>query len=259
MNKKTNFVVYITDEYNIFRKLDGNRRVETSRVKKIKHSIENIGLIVNPILVNEKYEVVEGQGRLESCIELNIPVYYIKVPGIGLAECMYMNSFNSNWKDKDHILSFADQGDINYINLKNLIQEYGKKIDMRTITNSFLPPGTPKVFSEHIKKGVYKCSEKQYEKARKVLDFLMKFTDVYEEVKGRKELFYSALKFVYYHPYIDNDYFVERIHANLAKLKTPTSTEDAICIFESAYNYKTPNSKKAYFVSDYKKTFINGE
>lgn len=77
--------VYLTTNYDQFRVLDGNRAVTATRVNKIKKSIQTVGYIPNPIIINENYEVIDGQGRLQACRELQEPIAFIKVPGIGIA------------------------------------------------------------------------------------------------------------------------------------------------------------------------------
>lgn len=57
--------IYKTDDHTLFKKLEGNRDVRS--VEKIIKSIDNVGYVLSPILVNEKYEVIDGQNRLEAC------------------------------------------------------------------------------------------------------------------------------------------------------------------------------------------------
>ena len=63
MDKKV-MNVYSTENYRRFKKLLDNREVTPQRVNQIMKSIRDVGYIVSPIIVNEKYEVIDGQGRL---------------------------------------------------------------------------------------------------------------------------------------------------------------------------------------------------
>ena len=81
MNKNTDVKVKVTDEYNIFTFAEGNRAINPAQVKNLIKSIENIGLIPTPIVVNEKMQILDGQHRVEACRQLKMPVYYIVVPG----------------------------------------------------------------------------------------------------------------------------------------------------------------------------------
>lgn len=113
-----------TRDYSIFKLLSGNRTVEEYRVLKIIESIKTVGYITNPIIVNEYFEVIDGQTRLEALRRLGLKVEYIIVEGIGIAECVAMNLFQKNWGLKDFINSFAEQGNENYIKLRKLMEAY---------------------------------------------------------------------------------------------------------------------------------------
>ena len=67
-------VVKSTTKYKIFKKLLANREVTQTRVNNIIDSIQRVGYVTSPIIVNEKMEIIDGQGRLEALQELNLPV-----------------------------------------------------------------------------------------------------------------------------------------------------------------------------------------
>ena len=84
MKKETNQVkvnsVYRTNDYSLFSKLDGNRDVNKAHLHRLKKSIKEESLCV-PIIVNEKYEIIDGQHRFSCWENLMLPVYYIVVEG----------------------------------------------------------------------------------------------------------------------------------------------------------------------------------
>lgn len=57
--------VYEEKDYSKFKRLENNRDVTESRKEKLKASIAS-GEILNPIIVNEKMEIIDGQGRYEA-------------------------------------------------------------------------------------------------------------------------------------------------------------------------------------------------
>ena len=65
-----------TRTYSIFNKVIGNRNLDPKNLKRIKESINEIGLQM-PILVNQNKSVIDGQHRLQAAIELEIPITYI--------------------------------------------------------------------------------------------------------------------------------------------------------------------------------------
>ena len=86
-------IVLRTSDYSVFNIMTGNRDVPEIRVRKIKDSIQKNGYIFNPIICNEKMEVVDGQGRLEALKRLGLPVEYIVHPGLTVSDCIVMNAY----------------------------------------------------------------------------------------------------------------------------------------------------------------------
>ena len=124
MNSEEAYKVYTTKDYSIFKRLVGNRDIPESRISKIVESIQTIGWVHNPIIVNEKMEVIDGQGRLTALQRLKMPVEYIIAEGAGNKECIYMNMNMVNWKLPDFIKSYAEQGNENYQRLLSLMERY---------------------------------------------------------------------------------------------------------------------------------------
>ena len=117
--------VFLEDDLTRFKTLKGNRSVEESRVKKIMKSIEDITMIDAPIIVNEKMEVIDGQGRLEACKRLGIPVPYLMIKGLGVRHCRAMNINQTNWTLTDYIKSHADGGSEDYKRLLDFMNDCG--------------------------------------------------------------------------------------------------------------------------------------
>ena len=65
-----------TRTYSIFNKVIGNRNLDPKNLKRIKESINEIGLQM-PILVNQNKSIIDGQHRLQAAKELEIPITYI--------------------------------------------------------------------------------------------------------------------------------------------------------------------------------------
>ena len=113
-----------TNDYGMFRVLNGNRDIKQKHVDELKRSMETIGILDVPILVNEKFEVIDGQHRLEAIKQLGGTVPYTVKPGLGLKECIDMNNDQSPWDTTTYIASKAKIGIPQYVILKNMIDEY---------------------------------------------------------------------------------------------------------------------------------------
>lgn len=157
-----------TTDYKMFKKLTGNRPVSDLRVKKIISSINTVGYITSPIIVNEKYEVIDGQGRLQALEELGLPIEYIVHEGIGIKECIAMNINQTNWSLPDYIDSYCQRGFDSYIKLKDLMRKY-PEANLNTICTALFRIQSAPIVS--VKDGTLTVTEEQYNRAVCALNY----------------------------------------------------------------------------------------
>jgi len=82
-------------------------------------------LLISPIIVNEKYEVIDGQHRLEISKELRLPIHYIVCEGYGLEEVHRLNQNSKNWQLIEFIKGYADMGNKEYKKFLDFLTTYG--------------------------------------------------------------------------------------------------------------------------------------
>lgn len=115
--------VYKTNDLSIFKQIDGNRVPNLQHVKRLADSIRVYGMKCNPILVNERMEVIDGQHRLMAAKESESFVYYIIVDGYALNEVHTLNLNQKNWSKKDFMEGYANMGIESYIKLKKFSEK----------------------------------------------------------------------------------------------------------------------------------------
>jgi hypothetical protein len=118
--------VYQTSDLSIFKQIDGNRVPNLQHIKRLADSIRVYGMKCNPILVNERMEVIDGQHRLMAAKEAESFVYYIIVNGYSLNEVHTLNLNQKNWTKKDFMEGYANMGVESYVILRNF---YNKNDD----------------------------------------------------------------------------------------------------------------------------------
>ena len=111
--------VYKTSDLSMFNPIKGNRPTNPSHVRKLAHSITVNGLLQNPIIVNEKMNVIDGQNRLKAAKEAKSGIYYIVVKDYGLKEVQTLNLNQKNWNKKDFMNGYADMGVESYKKLRD--------------------------------------------------------------------------------------------------------------------------------------------
>lgn len=105
-----------TQDYTLFKRISGNRIVSQPHVKRLLEAIKDNPQTItyNPIIVNERMEVIDGQHRLEAIKKVELPVYYIKVDDLGLETVQKLNSVSKMWSPMDYAKSFAENGNEDY-------------------------------------------------------------------------------------------------------------------------------------------------
>lgn len=197
MTKVAEHKIYVTDDYSQFKKMEGNRAVKDGRVNKIIESINKVGYILSPILVNENMEVIDGQGRLGALERLKLPVYYIVQKGIGIKECQQMNIHQSNWTNYDYICSYAIRGSVSYQRLQSLCDTY-KGLSIETVLASAMGRSSWNgIETKKLKEGKMVVTDTAYERARWELDYAQKLQHVAKTVGGRNSIFYIAVVYAY--------------------------------------------------------------
>lgn len=114
--------IYQTNNYAIFSFITGNREINEAKVKALVTEIRKNGLLL-PILVNEKMQIIDGQHRFSACKILRAPVTYFIRNKANIEMAANMNVAGSNWSLHDWINKYAEDGNDDYIYLRNWIKK----------------------------------------------------------------------------------------------------------------------------------------
>ena len=234
--KEVAYNVYTTTDYSIFKRLTGNRDIPESRISKIVDSIQKIGWVHNPIVVNEKMEVIDGQGRLTALQRLGMPIEYVVAEGKGTRECIYMNMNMVNWKLPDFVKSYAEQGNENYQRLVALMEKYAGG-NLNIISTALYRVSKAKL--RDIKEGVLQLTEDQYKAAIPRLEFIKPLLEKLNEKKLPGSMITLMQTLIYYfdYPEVDKErlaYSVEKYIYNATPWVLNTDCEREV---ENVYNY----------------------
>lgn len=245
MTKVAEHKIFVTDDYSQFRKLEGNRPIKDGRVNLIVESINKVGYILSPILVNENMEVIDGQGRLSALERLKLPVYYIMQKGIGVKECQQMNIHQSNWTQYDFICSWAIRGNDNYQRLQSLCDTYSV-LPVNVIIASAIGVGERgSMHTKKLKEGKLTVSKGDFERSRWELDYAQKVQQVAKTVGGTKEPFYLAVIYAYRNLDSDGRNRMETvIRQHAYDFPALTKVADYLKHFEGYYNEGLNKAKR---------------
>ena len=119
--------VLTTTAYDQFTFLKSNRAIDENHVYKLVKLIKADGHQKEPVIVNEKLEVISGQHRIKACEKLAMRVTYIIVPGLTIKDAREMNNSQKPWSFMDHLRCYGHSSHHNYQAYKqvaSLLDEY---------------------------------------------------------------------------------------------------------------------------------------
>ena len=188
---RKDLVIYETDNYGMFKRLEGNRDIKA--INKIVESVMEVGYIPNPVIINEKFEVVDGQNRLEALKKLEMPVQYYMIQGIGIEEARALNLGRTNWKPIDYVKSYAESGNESYQILLKLVDDY-KGFSLQEIYGVLKGKV---VFSgwhvQDLNNGKFIMNDAEYHMGLEKLEILYSLRDTLKQMIGSKRLIITTL------------------------------------------------------------------
>ena len=240
--------VYSTTDYDSFAKLEGNRDVLENRKNLIKASIEERGWIRNPIVVNEKMQIIDGQGRFEALKELGLPIEYVISMGATIDDCIALNIKQKNWAYRDYVSCYAQMGNPNYVRLQELTSKHNKIPEVIVHILS----GRQNHDSGGTKNSVITGTFEIYkpESVEDRCEFFEKCYEIIGKSNGRTRTWAWLIKFVFFCEKIDNNFFLERLSKYRSFLFPCVTIKQALECCEKIYNY-TRKKNYVYFIPEF--------
>lgn len=232
--------VFLEDDPSVFKIITGNRSIEPARVKKIKASIKDVGMIDAPIVCNENMEVIDGQGRLQACKDLGKPIPYIIIEGLKIEHCRAMNLNQTNWKLPDYIRSYADEGNVNYVRLQDFIKGANLKLGIALDVVYKADAGN---HDKELKAGDFTFSEVDKAEAVTLATWLHQFDGI---KTNRPREFYKALSFCFRLPEVNNGALVRKVLADPKAFSTIATGYECLGTIEDVYNKRVSPNNRVY-------------
>lgn len=245
MNKKSNVTVYVTDEYENFKKLKSNRKVKKSKVTAIKESIKEIGWIPNPIIVNEKLQVIDGQHRLAALEQLGLPVPYVIAEGVGVNECMWLNRNMSNWTIEDYITAYIEEGNEHYKKLRELSKKHkvGCSLIYNGTHNKIARDGGNHYYRNDMRKGEFYFPGGEFEKLDEILTIMKPLIEMKGKHEAVNRVMLSACMWVCKNTNADKHRVVTVVKNNITNAVKSGNADYYITFIHEYYNKRISNGK----------------
>lgn len=117
-------LIFKTKNYDKFKLIKENRPLNQKNIKKLRESIRRNGYkISNPIIVNRRGEILNGQHREFICEENGIPLYFTLDDSENNLKLMVDLQIQEDWKLYNFITSYTKLGVQDYINFSNMTED----------------------------------------------------------------------------------------------------------------------------------------
>jgi hypothetical protein len=240
MNK--NNVIQETLDYDMFSFIHNNREQSRGHIEALKKAFNEVGNLtrVQPILVNERYQVIDGQHRLIACQELGEPIYFTTVSGLTISDARNMNILHREWLPLDYAKSYALSGNENYQRFLSMLEDYEVGFSNTLIFICGYQNGIYKDF----RRGDFVMRDE--EKARKLLKQYKEVLDTAEHKSNAKVA--RALYWIFSSDKYDHKRMLQKLSLNKTMLKGYNSVADYRTSLEEIYNYKVtePNRVRLF-------------
>ena len=222
--------VHTTTDYFLFKPIEGNRNKNILHINRLKKSMEETYLFT-VIIVNEKYEIVDGQHRFDVIQELKLPLNYIVCNGYGLNEVHILNQNSKTWTSDDYLDGYCKLGYKDYLKYKEFKDLYGigHYECMWLLNGSQLSNPTQVFFT-----GDFKI--KNYNEACKIIEKIMLVEPYYEEWKRRS--FILAMLQLFKNPNFELTEFLQKLKLQPTALSNCSTTNQYVSLIEEIYNYR---------------------
>jgi hypothetical protein len=236
--------IEVTYEYDVFERMPGNRPVDSAWVAFLKKKMLKKDLKV-PIQVNQNFEVVDGQHRLQARREAGLPVYYYVSQDYGLEEVQELNASQKKWSIEDHVDSFIELGKADYTTYRWFKNQYGfpHQVCVRLLANV----GDGRSVRELFFSGGFRATNLQ--NAKLVAEKLLQIEPYFPEHWNNKS-FLEAMLFVMRKKAFDFKKFIKKLETFPTSLKPQAGKDMYVAHIEDVYNYKAVNKVSLRFGED---------
>lgn len=225
--------VHTTQDYSMFKSIDGNRDRDFLHFNRLKKSMSE-NYLFTVIIVNEKYEIIDGQHRFGVAKELGLPLHYIICEGYGLKEVHILNQNSKNWSIDDYMEGYCRLGYKDYVIYKNFKEQYriGHSVTMGLLSNwsSISNNELVRTFAS----GNFKI--KSLDWAEKNIEKILMLEPYYQNV--RRRTFIGAMLGLFKNPNFEFTEFLQKLKIQPTALQDCTSIPNYRILIEEIYNYR---------------------
>jgi len=192
------------------------------------------------VTVNENYEVIDGQHRIECAEELGLPVHYVVCKGYGLNDVQQLNANLKRWTTDDYLQGYCQMGMRDYLIYRDFKNTYKFGHNECMCLLSGIYKGDLFI---NFKNGNFTIVD--HAKAVDIAEKIISLEELYPGVRRRTFVFamIELLKL----PQFDFSRFKSKLERQRSKMHDCTSVDQYKDLIEVIYNHYTSDKVNLRF------------
>lgn len=245
--------IYETKDYEKFKFMEGNRKVNDHTYLKLLESMSEEQLMI-PILVNKAFEIIDGQHRYKASRELKLPVYYHIQDDYGIEQVKKANMIGSNWVKEDFLNMFLAQENETYEYISTLREIYGINLSIIIKLFAFYQNKAKNIAARSFEEGTF--SLEGAAQVENFLECLLDFKDL-EFKYYNTDLFVQSFLSLYNYELYDHAVLKRKMKAKKDLFERKRTRDDYLLFLCDIYNAKLSEKNKVYYDPN-RKVFYKG-
>ena len=236
--------IQATTNYRSLTTLNANREVADSHVNSLKAAFATKGNLteIQPIIVNEHNQIIDGQHRAVAAEQLGLPINYITVPGLTVHDAVSMNILHKSWTADDYAHSYATAGNDNYVRYLKLRDDYPFK---HSIVLNYTCGGELKGIYRQFREGNFVLTPELDTRTRLLLDCLEAAAEVIPQGL-QKEFALAYIKAMFISGF-KQERMIRKLKNNPDLMRRYAGINDYLRALEDVYNYQMPEASRVRF------------
>lgn len=234
-NKTTPHIqIQKTSDHDLFTSFTSNSEIDPKHVAQLVKSISSRNLLhINPILVDSKMRIIDGQHRLEAARILKVPIYYIVSDEVDRLDISALNPNQKNWNALDFINFYTIEGKVEFLKLSKFLNAYPNLTISAalTIISSTLTRNT-----KELKQGSLDIDNLNF--AHQIAQALAVLNKKYQHLFIYDSRFPVALARAFQDENFKLDSFIKKIDLNPRAFVRCTTVKETGKMIEEIYNYR---------------------
>lgn len=212
--------IFETMDYEKFKFFKENRKLNPRNYAKLVASMEEEQLLI-PIIVNSKFEIIDGQHRFTAARELNKPIFYFINEDYGLKETKIANMVASTWTIEDFLHMLMESGMPEYEEINSIQEKYGIRLTDILKIFAQIQGKNLKIMTKNFQMGTITL-----EGMEKVIEFLENLNDFDFFPFYRSRNFFCAFMKLYFQKDYDHEKMKERLKVRRGSFEYKGTADD---------------------------------